>query len=157
MTKESVKYQRNGSVGMITLNRPERLNAISGDLIRDFVKQLNVAREDKKAVSVILTGMGTSFCAGEDLKETSAGKTFDTWIAEANGLQDIQRLILRLDKPLIAAVQGYALGGGCEFAMSSALKSQRPANLNAEAWARWQVRHMTLEVLSGPLVSVGES
>lgn len=118
MTKESVKYQRNESVGMITLNRPERLNAISGDLIRDFVKQLNVAREDKKAVSVILTGMGTSFCAGEDLKETSAGKTFDTWIAETNGLQDIQRLILRLDKPLIAAVQGYALGGGCEFAMS---------------------------------------
>ena len=118
MTKESVKYQRNESVGIITLNRPERLNAIGGDLIRDFVKQLNVAREDKKAVSVILTGMGTSFCAGEDLKETSAGKTFDTWIAEANGLQDIQRLILRLDKPLIAAVQGYALGGGCEFAMS---------------------------------------
>jgi enoyl-CoA hydratase/carnithine racemase len=104
--------------GMIILNRPERLNAINGDLLRDFVKQLNVAREDKKAVSVILTGTGRSFCAGEDLKETSAGKSFDTWIEETNGLQDIQRLILRLDKPLIAAVQGYALGGGCEFAMS---------------------------------------
>jgi len=118
MSKESVLYRRNGNIGMIILNRPERLNAINGDLLRDFVKQLNVAREDKKAVSVILTGTGRSFCAGEDLKETSAGKSFDTWVEETNGLQDIQRLILRLDKPLIAAVQGYALGGGCEFAMS---------------------------------------
>ena len=118
MSKESVLYRRNGNIGMITLNRPERLNAINGDLLRDFVKQLNMAREDKKTVSVILTGTGRSFCAGEDLKETSAGKSFDTWIEETNGLQDIQRLILRLDKPMIAAVQGYALGGGCEFAMS---------------------------------------
>jgi enoyl-CoA hydratase len=118
MSKESVLYRRNGNIGVLTLNRPERLNAINGDLLRDFVKQLNVAREDKKAVSVILAGTGRSFCAGEDLKETSAGKSFETWIDETNGLQDIQRLILRLDKPLIAAVQGYALGGGCEFAMS---------------------------------------
>jgi len=118
MREESVLYKRNGNIGVITLNRPERLNAINGDLLRDFVRQLNVAREDKKAVSVVLTGNGKSFCAGEDLKETSAGKSFETWIEETNGLQDIQRLILRLDKPLIAAVKGYALGGGCEFAMS---------------------------------------
>src|SRR4030042_4017588 len=118
MGKESVLYRRNGNIGMITLNRPERLNAINGDLLRDFVKQLNVAREDKKAVSVILTGTGRSFCAGEELKKTWAEKSFDTWIEETNGLQDIQRLILRLDKPLIAAGQGDGLGGGCEFGMS---------------------------------------
>jgi enoyl-CoA hydratase len=120
MTKadEKVYYRRNGNVGIITFNRPERLNAINGEFLRDFVKQLIVAREDKKVATVVLTGAGKSFCAGEDLKETSAGKTFEAWIDETNGLQDIQRLIMRLDKPLIGAVQGYAVGGGCEFAMS---------------------------------------
>jgi enoyl-CoA hydratase len=82
------------------------------------IEQLETAREDKEAISVILTGAGRAFCAGEDLKESSAGKSFETWIEETDGLQEIQRMIMRLGKPLIAAVQGYALGGGCEFAMS---------------------------------------
>jgi enoyl-CoA hydratase len=118
MTKKTVLYSRDGNVGIITLNRPERLNAINGGLLRDFIEQLKTAREDKEAVSVILTGAGRAFCAGEDLKESSAGKSFETWIEETDGLQEIQRMIMRLGKPLIAAVQGYALGGGCEFAMS---------------------------------------
>ena len=118
MTKKTVLYSRDGNVGIITLNRPERLNAINGGLLRDFIEQLKTAREDKEAVSVILTGAGRAFCAGEDLKESSAGKSFETWIDETDGLQEIQRMIISLGKPLIAAVQGYALGGGCEFAMS---------------------------------------
>ncbi|UCF82295.1 MAG: enoyl-CoA hydratase/isomerase family protein [Desulfobacteraceae bacterium] len=118
MTKKKVLYSRDGNVGIITLNRPECLNAINGDLLRDFIEQLETAREDKDAVSVILTGAGRAFCAGEDLKESSAGKSFDTWMEETDGLQEVQRMIMRLGKPLIAAVQGYALGGGCEFAMS---------------------------------------
>lgn len=118
MTKKTVLYSRDENVGIITLNRPERLNAINGGLLRDFIEQLKTAREDKEAVSVILTGAGRAFCAGEDLKESSAGKSFETWIEETDGLQEIQRMIMSLGKPLIAAVQGYALGGGCEFAMS---------------------------------------
>ena len=118
MTKKTVLYSRDGNVGIITLNRPECLNAINGDLLRDFIEQLETAREDKDTVSVILTGAGRAFCAGEDLKESSAEKNFDTWMEETEGLQEVQRMIMRLGKPLIAAVQGYALGGGCEFAMS---------------------------------------
>lgn len=118
MTKKTVLYSRDGNVGIITLNRPECLNAINGGLLRDFIEQLETAMEDKEAISVILTGAGRAFCAGEDLKESSAGKSFETWIEETDGLQEIQRMIMRLGKPLIAAVQGYALGGGCEFAMS---------------------------------------
>lgn len=118
MTKKTVLYSRDGNVGIITLNRPERLNAINGGLLRDFIEQLKTAREDKEVISVILTGAGRAFCAGEDLKESSAGKSFETWIEETDGLQKIQRMIMSLGKPLIAAVQGYALGGGCEFAMS---------------------------------------
>jgi len=122
MKEESVLYRREGNVGIITFNRPHRLNAINGNLLDDFIKQLIVAREDEEAVTVVMTGTGRAFCAGEDLKETSAGKSFEQWVRETDRLQDIQRLTLRLNKPLIAAVNGYALGGGLEFALSADIR-----------------------------------
>ena len=118
MTTEAVLYSKNQNVGIITLNRPERLNAINKDLLKGLIETLETARQDKDIVSVILTGAGRAFCAGEDLKETSAGKSFKDWIEETAGLQEVQRVVMDLGKPLIAAVRGYALGGGCEFAMS---------------------------------------
>ena len=118
MTAKAVLYEKRQNVAIITLNRPDRLNAINKDLLNDLIESLESASRDRDVVSVILTGSGRAFCAGEDLKETSAGKTFDDWIIETEGLQDVQRVILALGKPLIAAVRGYALGGGCEFAMS---------------------------------------
>jgi len=118
MTEEAVLYSKDQNVGIITLNRPERLNAINKDLLKGLIEKLEMARQDKDIVSVILTGAGRAFCAGEDLKETSAGKSFKDWIEETERLQQVQRVILALGKPLIAAVPGYALGGGCEFAMS---------------------------------------
>ena len=122
MEEDSVLYRREGNVGIITFNRPHRLNAINGNLLDDFIKQLIVAREDEEAVTVVMTGTGRAFCAGEDLKETSAGKSFEQWVRETDRLQDIQRLTLRLNKPLIAAVNGYALGGGLEFALSADIR-----------------------------------
>ena len=122
MKEESVLYRRDGNVGIITFNRPHRLNAINGDLLDDFIKQLIIAREDEEAMTVVMTGTGRSFCAGEDLKETSAGKSFEQWVGETDRLQDIQRLTLRLNKPLIASVNGYALGGGLEFALSADIR-----------------------------------
>jgi enoyl-CoA hydratase len=118
MTEKTVLYRKEGNVGIITLSRPERLNAINNVLLKDFIHQLETAKQDQEVVSIVLTGAGRAFCAGEDLKETSAGKSYETWIEEADGLQNIQRVIMGLGKPLIAAVRGYALGGGCEFAMS---------------------------------------
>ena len=118
MTKDSVLYEREGAIGVITLNRPERLNAINMGLLDDLLGRLDEARADEAVVSVVLTGAGRSFCAGEDLKETSAGKSMESWTRETGALQDVQRSVLRLGKPLIAAVAGYAVGGGCEFAMS---------------------------------------
>jgi len=118
MTNNTVLYEKNKNTAIITLNRPERLNAINRDLLSGMIARLEAARKDAGVVAVILTGAGRAFCAGEDLKETSAGKTFEQWVAETDGLQEVQRVILGLGKPLIAAVPGYALGGGCEFAMS---------------------------------------
>jgi enoyl-CoA hydratase len=118
MNEEAALYRREGRVGIITLNRPHRLNAINVHLLRAFMSHLETARQDKDASVIILTGEGRAFCAGEDLKETAAGKDTATWLEETDRLQDVQRLIMKLGKPLIAAVKGYALGGGCEFAMS---------------------------------------
>lgn len=118
MPEATVHYQREGRVGVITFNRPERLNAINRDFLRAFMSCLDQARMDSDAAVIILTGEGRAFCAGEDLKETGEGKDLETWMEEVDRLQDVQRLVLRLGKPLIAAVPGYALGGGCEFAMS---------------------------------------
>lgn len=122
MTEKAALYSREGRVGIITLNRPERLNAINKELLKDFIEQIETARKDNQVVTVVLRGAGRAFCAGEDLKETSEGKSLATWMEETEGLQDVQRAIMALGKPLIAAVQGYALGGGCEFALSCDLR-----------------------------------
>jgi enoyl-CoA hydratase len=118
MANNTVVYENKENIAIITLNRPERLNAITRELLAGLIEQLEAARKDAGVVAVILTGAGRAFCAGEDLKETAAGKSLKQWVEETDGLQDVQRVILALGKPLIAAVPGYALGGGCEFAMS---------------------------------------
>ena len=74
MRDEAVIYDRGASVGIITLNRPERLNAINGSLLGRLMGKLREAREDRQARCIILTGAGRAFCAGEDLKETSGEK-----------------------------------------------------------------------------------
>lgn len=117
MENETVRYHRIHQVGLITLNRPHRLNAINIDLLKGLMDQLDVARIDSDARVIILTGEGNAFCAGEDLKATASGKSPQEWLDEAERLQEIQRMIMKLGKPIIAAVPGYALGGGCEFAM----------------------------------------
>ena len=118
MEETAVLFQKEDNIGIIRFNRPHRLNAINQSLLREFIDQLHVAQQDPDVRSVILTGAGRAFCAGEDLKETSAGKSFTQWTVEVDALQDVQRVILGLGKPLIAAVNGYALGGGLEFALS---------------------------------------
>ena len=118
MEESAVIYEKKENVGIIQFNRPSRLNAINQSLLKGFIEHLQAAREDPDVRSVILTGAGRAFCAGEDLKETSSGKTIEQWTKEVDGLQDVQRVILGLGKPLIAAVNGYAVGGGLEFALS---------------------------------------
>lgn len=122
METNAVLYDRRDTTALITLNRPHRLNAINVALLEGLIGGLESARRDPDAVTVILTGAGRAFCAGEDLKETSDGKSLEAVVAETELLQEVQRAVMRLGKPLIAAVRGYALGGGCEFAMSCDLR-----------------------------------
>ena len=118
MQEKAAYYHRKDTIGIITLNRPHRLNAINNDLLREFMDCVRAATADKEARVVVLTGAGRAFCSGQDLKETAGGLSLEDYLEEADRLQEVERLILKMGKPLIAAVNGYALGGGCEFAMS---------------------------------------
>lgn len=104
----------------ITLNRPERLNAVNTELINGLVAALQRAGSDDAAV-VILRGAGRSFCAGHDLKAHAASLTVEQVRADVQQIQEVTRLVRRLRCPVVASVQGFALGAGCELALCSDL------------------------------------
>ncbi len=103
-------------VARITLNRPHRLNAINAALVDGLVTALRKATDDEARL-VVLTGAGTSFCAGHDLREPHVGFARE----RADGLQDVTRLMRAFPGVVIAAVRGYAVGGGAEFTMGADL------------------------------------
>lgn len=102
----------------VTLNRPDRLNAISPALADDLHAALTSVTRSSAVSAVVLTGAGTrAFCAGDDLHESHVGSEAD--IRRLVGvIQDITRLILFGDKPVVAAVNGWAVGGGLEWVMN---------------------------------------
>ena len=112
-------YERRGSIGLVTLNRPERLNAISGDLLGAFAPALEEGLADAHTSVVVLTGAGRAFCSGDDLKELDRQSASDAAIrAHIAAIQDITRLMLGSDKPIVGAVHGYAVGGGFEWLLN---------------------------------------
>jgi enoyl-CoA hydratase len=115
MTYETILVDRKGAVGIITLNRPQALNALSAALIKDLGAALDAFESDDAIGAVIITGSEKAFAAGADIKEM-AGKTYmDAYLA--NFVTDGWERITTCRKPIVAAVAGYALGGGCEVAM----------------------------------------
>lgn len=111
-------YERRGRIGIVTLNRPDRLNAISHALTTDFEAALASAFDDDEARVVILTGAGRAFCSGEDLKESVKTDSADDIRGHIASTQRITRLMLGSDKPVIGAMHGYAVGGGFEWLLN---------------------------------------
>ena len=112
-----VEYGRDGEVAVVHLNRPERLNAVSPALTRGLRDALTRAEAEGARV-VVLAGRGRAFCAGHDLKEPQPVETPVQTRARLEEIQDVTRLVRRFPGPVIAAVHGYALGAGCEFALA---------------------------------------
>lgn len=115
MTYATIILERHGRVGVITLNRPEALNALNHRLTSDIGEALRELDADPGIGCIVLTGAGKAFAAGADIKEM-APKTFADVYGE-DFITATWEELTRTRKPTIAAVNGFALGGGCEFAM----------------------------------------
>lgn len=105
------------SVAHVVMNRPGSLNAMSRGMITALRQSLEEAQRNPDVAMVVLAGAGGNFCAGDDLKE-SEHQTADDFLALIMDLQRITRLLLLSEKPSIAAMDGYAVGGGFELALA---------------------------------------
>jgi enoyl-CoA hydratase len=110
-----VEYELQGHVAVLTINRPEARNAVNGDVARGMEAAIDTLEADDDAWVGIVTGTGPVFCAGADLKAIAAGQAADLQTARG-GFGGIVRR--ERTKPLIAAVDGPALAGGCEIALA---------------------------------------
>ncbi|HEY6949343.1 MAG TPA: enoyl-CoA hydratase-related protein [Nitrososphaeraceae archaeon] len=112
-----IQLEPQGEIALLRINRPEALNAMNIDVISELSRTVDIVGADESIKVVIITGTGDkSFCAGADI---SYMVNIDPISAEkyASSAQSVLNKIERLEKPVIAAVNGYALGGGCELAM----------------------------------------
>jgi enoyl-CoA hydratase/carnithine racemase len=115
MAYETLLFAREEGFAVVTLNRPPA-NAISEGLMRDLNAALSAVESDDAVRALIITGAGDRiFCAGADLGSAFSGGDVDTFIRFGNS---VVRRIERFPKPVIAAINGHALGGGCEIAMA---------------------------------------
>ena len=112
-----MRLERDGDIAWLRLNRPERLNAVNTCLIDGLVEGFARAEADGARV-VILAGNGRAFCAGYDLKDHAPDASMDAARHRLQRLQDVTRRTVAFPGPVIAAVHGYALGAGIEFALA---------------------------------------
>ena len=114
---QTIRYEKNGNIGIATINRPEALNALNSTVISELEQLISEVEKDAELGAFIITGEGRSFVAGADIGEQS---TMDVAAGRKWGQRGsaLFRRIEKLEIPTIAAVNGFALGGGCELAMS---------------------------------------
>lgn len=114
MAFETINVDTRGKVGLITLNRPNALNALNRQVLDDVMAALNAFEANKGVGAIIITGSEKAFAAGADIKDMQPKTYVETYLEDLFADWDG---FLRIRKPIIAAVAGYALGGGCELAM----------------------------------------
>jgi enoyl-CoA hydratase/carnithine racemase len=119
---ENILYEKKGAVAYVTLNRPKVLNALNQKTLSELRAAFEDARRDPAVLGVILTGAGNkAFIAGADISEIAGVSAIEAAEFTRNG-QDVANVIENLGKPVIAAVNGFALGGGCETAMACTIR-----------------------------------
>ena len=139
---EPVLYEQNGRVVTLTLNKPETRNALSDDLVSDLVAKLKQADADESVSCLIITGAGKSFSSGGNLKDIRAmtqERNLSTneirrWYTE--GIQNIPRTMQQITVPTIAAVNGHAIGAGCDLTMMCDIRIASEKAIFAESFMR---------------------
>ncbi|MDP6896080.1 MAG: enoyl-CoA hydratase [Rhodospirillales bacterium] len=115
MAYENIIVDTQDQVGIITLNRPQALNALCADLIRELAEALDVFEADAGVGCIVVTGSEKAFAAGADIKEMQNFNYMDAY--QRDFITDGWERLAQCRKPTIAAVAGFALGGGCELMM----------------------------------------
>ena len=139
MAYETLKVETRGRVGLITLNRPEALNALNSTLLGELRQALGEFDRDAGTGCIVMTGSEKAFAAGADIKEMQPLEFIDMYLGNyISGWDEVAAT----RKPMIAAVAGYALGGGCELAMMCDI-------VIAADTARFGQPEITLGVLPG--------
>jgi len=122
LTLENVLYEKKGSIAYVTLNRPKVLNALNTKTWQNLRTAFEAARDDDEVRGVILTGAGDkAFIAGADINELAQLTAVEGERSSSFG-QAVLNLVENLGKPVIAAINGFALGGGCETAMACTIR-----------------------------------
>jgi enoyl-CoA hydratase len=115
---EQLRYAEDGALIRITLDRPERRNALSMQLSNELVAALELARRSTEAKVVVIAGAGDTFCAGDDITEFPRWGNADDVMRRVRFYQNMANALEELDKVTIAAVDGFAVGGGLEVTMA---------------------------------------
>ncbi len=115
MSYEMIEVEQEGGVGLIRLNRPKALNALCGQLVDEIGQALLAFDADQSVGCIVITGSEKAFAAGADIKEMK-DKSFQD-VQREDFITDDWEVVSKVRKPTIAAVSGFALGGGCEMAM----------------------------------------
>lgn len=114
MGYSTLTFEKQGRVGVITLDRPEALNALNAQVLDEMLEVLAKCETDKKIGALLVTGSEKAFAAGADIKEMAPLSYMDTYLQDYLAKWD---RFANYRKPIVGAVSGYALGGGCELAM----------------------------------------
>lgn len=117
MSYENVVFEKHGHIATLAFNRPEVLNALNSDVIKEVNRVLDEVNENEDIYVLVITGNGKAFVAGADIAEMSTMTPVEARRFAELGLSTFRKLEL-MEKPAIAAINGFALGGGCELSMS---------------------------------------
>lgn len=135
---DDVHYETDHGVASITIDRPEVMNAFTHETVQELNDALRRANADAGVYAVILSGRGNAFCAGADVKDMAGRdhESLEAYAAHLWPVQNVVRQLREMPKPSIAAVNGPAIGAGCDFALACSVRFMTPDAILREGFVR---------------------